>query len=49
MRINFLILFQTFDFLSVRVDSPLVMVVNGVKVKANKQASCVLSVRTVPE
>ncbi|XP_076448963.1 tetratricopeptide repeat protein 5-like [Babylonia areolata] len=40
---------KTFDFLSVRVDSPLVMVVNGSKVKANKLSSCVLSVRTVPE
>ena len=41
--------FQEFDFLSVRVDSPLVMVVNGSKVKATKQAASVLSVRTVPE
>ncbi|KAK7114758.1 tetratricopeptide repeat protein 5-like isoform X2 [Littorina saxatilis] len=40
---------KTYDFLSVRVDSPLVMVVNGNKVRASKQAASVLSVRTVPE
>nr|KAG5707484.1 hypothetical protein BaRGS_011988 [Batillaria attramentaria] len=40
---------KKYDFLSVRVDSPLVMVVNGSKVKSSKQAASVLAVRTVPE